>query len=51
MKSPDKISDQELRRLRDAIFGPASDHNWEACRDKWRSDFVWLLNHQPKGTK
>lgn len=27
----------EVRALRDAIYGPCSDRNWQACRDNWMS--------------
>lgn len=43
------ISDSRLRWMRDLVFGHATtDTNWNACRDKWRDDLPWLLDHYEK---
>lgn len=43
------MSEAEVRRLRDAIYGPGSDRNWLNCRDGWLKpeNIAWLIEHQP----
>lgn len=44
MNTDKKISDVELRALRDRVFEkPISDKEWENCRDNWRKDVAWLI--------
>lgn len=38
-------AEAELRALRDAIYGPGTDNNWESCKDAWRRDAEWLKNN------
>jgi len=46
----EQLTETEIRQLRDNIFGPSKDNNWEACREHWMrpADVAWLLKHQPK---
>ena len=32
----------EARQLRDEIYGPSTQNNWEHCRDAWMRDIKWL---------
>lgn len=32
----------EARSLRDSIYGPQKEANWERCRDFWMKDIRWL---------
>lgn len=36
---------EEARALRDAIYGPTTENNWESCRDAWIKDLPWLRSH------
>lgn len=42
--------EQEALRLRDNIYGPQSEKNWEHCREFWMrpENLAWLRLHQPK---
>lgn len=46
----EEIGDAELRRLREAIYGPQTETNWENCRALWREpkNLQWLIDHQPE---
>jgi hypothetical protein len=47
--SIDHTFEAEVRRLRDNIYGPCTDNNWENCKDKWMQPerIQWLRDHQP----
>jgi hypothetical protein len=41
--------EQEVLKLRNAIYGESTEHNWKECREKWMTpeNVQWLLDHQP----
>jgi hypothetical protein len=39
--------EKELRQLRDNIYGPQTDRNWESCRENWAKMKQWLIDNQP----
>lgn len=45
MNPAEKLTEPEIRALRDAIYGPQTEQNWQGCRENWmRKDSVrWLL--------
>lgn len=43
----DQNQEQEARAYRDAIYGPCSENNWEACKVAWLKDFEWLKSVSP----
>ena len=46
----DRITDNQLRQLRDRVFGhPSTDNNWSACGPRWANadDYLWLKAHDP----
>lgn len=47
MKSP---TESEVRQLRDNIYGPQSEKEWQACKHHWLADdqIYWLKRHQPQ---
>ncbi len=32
----------EARRLRNLIYGPQSENEWQHCKAKWVEDIEWL---------
>jgi hypothetical protein len=45
--------EKRIRELRDNIYGPGSDNNWEACKHHWMTfeGVRFLRDHQPKKDK
>lgn len=49
-----EVSEAEVRRLRDNVYGPTSDDGWRACGPNWQKpeNIQWLrsrpANQQPK---
>ncbi len=43
------ISESEVRKLRDNIYGPCTDKNWEECKVHWMHEdaIEWLRVKQP----
>lgn len=43
------MSEAEVRKLRDNIYGPSSDGNWDACKENWMrpKEIKWLQDNQP----
>ena len=43
------VSEAEVRRLRDNIYGHHSDQGWDACKAGWMKpeNVQWLREHQP----
>ena len=37
-----ETTEQEARRLRDAIYGKQTEHNWDNCKENWLQDIEWL---------
>lgn len=37
-----KSPEQEARRLRERIYGPISDEQWNSVKDNWTKDVGWL---------
>jgi len=44
------MSESEVRKLRDTVYGHSSDAGWEACKENWmRPDSVeWLKKEAAK---
>lgn len=49
----DQPTEAEVRALRDNIYGPGTDNNWENCKDDWMTpeNIQWLRDNQPKGKR
>lgn len=43
-----ELEEGEVRALRDALYGPCTDNNWEHCKHNWmRPDSIkWLMERQ-----
>lgn len=46
-------TEAEVRALRDAIYGPGSDNNWDNCKEAWMrpENIAWLRANQPRGKR
>lgn len=42
------MNESQARVLRDRVYGPCSDKNWEACKEHWlKPDAIeWLKNRK-----
>lgn len=49
-KDPSKLTEAEVRELRNKIYGPTSDNNWESCKKNWLTleNRRWLVDNQNK---
>lgn len=45
-----EFTEAAIRRMRDTIYGPCTDKNWEACKHNWfRADSIeWLIKELNK---
>jgi len=43
------MEENVVREMRDAVYGPQTDNNWEACRENWmRTDSIRWLRSRPE---
>lgn len=46
-KSPEEMTEAEVRALRDRVYGHRStDRNWEGCKENWMhpANIRWLIS-------
>lgn len=50
MNESKPLTEAEVRKLRDNIYGVHDDKNWNLCKKNWmRTDATqWLIRNQPK---
>ena len=50
MDITETLTEEEVRALRDAIFGPSKDDNWKACKENWMKPHAikWLIDENKK---
>lgn len=46
----DTLTEKDIRKLRDNIYGKGSDKNWETCKHNWMTPdgIKWLIKNQSK---
>jgi hypothetical protein len=44
------FTEQEIRQMRDFIYGPSTDNGWMACRENWLKPeaIQWLRTESEK---
>ncbi|MDR3427830.1 hypothetical protein [Silvimonas sp.] len=50
MSEPTKLTEAEVRALRDSVYGqPSTDKCWDACGEKWMQpeNVEWLKSQKP----
>ena len=52
MNETDLSFENEVRKVRDQIYGKGSDKNWDACKSYWlqSEEVIWLKREVMKKT-
>lgn len=44
------MTESDIRKMRDNIYGPGTDKNWDDCKESWKQpgSVDWLMNENAK---